>query len=105
SLARLEKVYIFTFLIYFCLLWCTLYSYCYVGQCLIEECDAIYRCDWYELSTINLKSLRICMVRARKPLQLTDAKFGVVSSCTFTDIVKTSMAYLSVVRTFTQTKE
>ncbi|KAL2732130.1 LOW QUALITY PROTEIN: odorant receptor 13a-like isoform X2 [Vespula squamosa] len=37
SLARLEKVYIFTFLIYFCLLLCTLYSYCYVGQCLIEE--------------------------------------------------------------------
>ncbi|KAL2711417.1 odorant receptor 13a-like isoform X3 [Vespula squamosa] len=37
SLARSEKVYIFTFLIYFCLLLCTLYSYCYVGQCLIEE--------------------------------------------------------------------
>ncbi|KAL2733126.1 odorant receptor 13a-like [Vespula squamosa] len=85
SLARLEKVYIFTFLIYFCLLLCTLYSYCYVGQCLIEECDAIYRCDWYELSTINLKSLCISMVRAGKPLQLTGAKFGVVSSCTFTD--------------------
>ncbi|KAL2729666.1 odorant receptor 13a-like [Vespula squamosa] len=37
SLARSEKIYIFTFLIYFCLLLCTLYSYCYVGQCLIEE--------------------------------------------------------------------
>ncbi|KAL2733099.1 odorant receptor 13a-like [Vespula squamosa] len=86
SLARLEKVYIFTFLIYFCLLLCTLYSYCYVGQCLIEECDAIYRCDWYELSTIDLKSLCISMVRAGKPLQLTGAKFGVVSSCTFTDV-------------------
>ncbi|KAL2729673.1 odorant receptor 13a-like [Vespula squamosa] len=70
SLARSEKVYIFTFLIYFCLLLCTLYSYCYVGQCLIEECDAIYRCDWYELSTINLKSLCISMVRAGKPLLL-----------------------------------
>ncbi|KAL2741552.1 odorant receptor 13a-like [Vespula squamosa] len=86
SLARLERVYIFTFLIYFCLPLCTLYSYCHIGQCLIEECDAIYHCDWYELSTINLKSLRICMVRARKPLQLTGAKFGVVSSCTFTDV-------------------
>ncbi|KAL2713015.1 odorant receptor 13a-like isoform X2 [Vespula squamosa] len=86
SLARSEKVYIFTFLIYFCLLLCTLYSYCYVGQCLIEECDAIYRCDWYELSTIDLKSLCISMVRAGKPLQLTGAKFGVVSSCTFTDV-------------------
>ncbi|KAL2732173.1 odorant receptor 13a-like isoform X3 [Vespula squamosa] len=35
---------------------------------------------------INLKSLCICMVRARKPLQLTGAKFGVVSLCTFTDV-------------------
>ncbi|KAL2739127.1 odorant receptor 13a-like [Vespula squamosa] len=35
---------------------------------------------------INLKSLCICMVRARKPLQLTGAKFSVVSLCTFTDV-------------------
>ncbi|KAL2735644.1 odorant receptor 13a-like [Vespula squamosa] len=34
-------------------------------------CDAIYHCDWYELSMINLKFLCICMVRARQPLQLT----------------------------------
>ncbi|KAL2713530.1 odorant receptor 13a-like, partial [Vespula squamosa] len=40
-----------------------------------------------ELSTINLKFLCICMVRARKPLRLTCAKFRVVSLCTFTDIV------------------
>ncbi|KAL2711902.1 odorant receptor 13a-like [Vespula squamosa] len=90
SLAELERVYIFTFLIYVCLLLCTLYGYCYMGECLIEEstnlCDAIYHCDWYELSTINLKSLCICMVRARKPLQLTCAKFCVVSLCTFTDV-------------------
>ncbi|KAL2711934.1 odorant receptor 13a-like [Vespula squamosa] len=39
---------------------------------------------------INLKSLCICMVRARKPLQLTGAKFGVVSLCTFTDVNRQS---------------
>nr|XP_050868850.1 odorant receptor 13a-like isoform X2 [Vespula vulgaris] len=104
SLAELEKIYIFTFLIYVCLLLCTLFGYCYIGECLIEEstnlCEAIYHCNWYELSTINLQSICICMVRARKPLQLTGAKFCVVSLCTFTDIVKTSMAYLSVIRTF-----
>ncbi|KAL2731736.1 odorant receptor 13a-like [Vespula squamosa] len=48
-------------------------------------CDAIYHCDWYELSMINLKFLCICMVRAREPLQLTCAKFCVVSLCTFTE--------------------
>ncbi|KAL2727373.1 odorant receptor 13a-like [Vespula squamosa] len=93
SFARLEKVYIFTFLIYFCLSLGTLCGYCYTDECLLEEvinriliqlqiniqfdaifyctilflfffgspsvirstnlCDAIYHCDWYELSTIN----------------------------------------------------
>ncbi|KAL2732095.1 odorant receptor 13a-like, partial [Vespula squamosa] len=102
SLTELERVYRFTFLIYVCLLSCTLYGHCYIGECLIEElinriliylqfdsknvCDVIHHCDWYELSTINLKFLCICMVRARKPLRLTCAKFRVVSLCTFTDV-------------------
>ncbi|KAL2741473.1 odorant receptor 13a-like [Vespula squamosa] len=37
SFARLEKVYISTFLIYFCLPLCTLCGYCYTDECLIEE--------------------------------------------------------------------
>ncbi|KAL2727366.1 odorant receptor 13a-like [Vespula squamosa] len=73
-LTELERVYRFTFLIYVCLL-----SYTFTNLC-----DAIYHYNWYELSMINLKFLCICMVRARKPLQLTCAKFCVVSLCTFT---------------------
>ncbi|KAF7379265.1 hypothetical protein HZH68_017110 [Vespula germanica] len=104
SLAVLEKIYILTFIMYVGLLLSTLFGYCYMGECLIEEstnlCEALYHSDWYELSTIDIQSICICMVRARKPLQLTCAKFCVLSLCTFSDIVKTSMAYLSVVRTF-----
>ncbi|KAL2731173.1 odorant receptor 13a-like [Vespula squamosa] len=37
SFARLEKVYISTFLTYFCLPLCTLCGYCYTDECLIEE--------------------------------------------------------------------
>nr|XP_050868549.1 odorant receptor 13a-like [Vespula vulgaris] len=104
SLAVLEGIGILTFAIYVFVLSSTIFTYCYIGECLIEEstnlCDALYHCDWYELSTIDVKSIYICMIRARKPLQLTCAKFCVVSLRTFTDLMKTSMAYLSVLRTF-----
>ncbi|KAL2733060.1 LOW QUALITY PROTEIN: odorant receptor 13a-like, partial [Vespula squamosa] len=82
-LTELERIYRFTFLIYVCILSCTLYGHCYIEHELVR-CDLSLR---LELSTINLKFLCICMVRARKPLRLTCAKFRVVSLCTFTDIV------------------
>ncbi|KAL2734673.1 odorant receptor 13a-like [Vespula maculifrons] len=89
SLAVLEGIGILTFAIYVFVLSSTIFTYCYIGECLIEEstnlCDALYHCDWYELSTIDVKSIYICMIRARKPLQLTCAKFCVVSLRTFTD--------------------
>ncbi|KAI4502840.1 hypothetical protein M0802_001884 [Mischocyttarus mexicanus] len=104
SLATVEGVSILTFVIYVCVLSITLFTYCYIGECLIEEstnlCEALYYCKWYNLSTIDSKLICICMMRARKPLRLTSAKFCDVSLRTFTDIVKTSMAYLSVLRTF-----
>ncbi|KAL2713538.1 odorant receptor 13a-like [Vespula squamosa] len=37
GLTELERVYRFTFLIYVCILSCTLYGHCYIGECLIEE--------------------------------------------------------------------
>ncbi|XP_043487131.1 odorant receptor coreceptor-like [Polistes fuscatus] len=90
--------------IYVCVLSSTLFTYCYIGECLIEEstnlCEELYYCKWYKLSTIDSKLICICMMRARKPLRLTSAKFCIVSLRTFTDVMKTSMAYLSVLRTF-----
>ncbi|KAL2713535.1 odorant receptor 13a-like, partial [Vespula squamosa] len=37
SLTELERIHRFTFLIYVCILSCTLYGHCYIGECLIEE--------------------------------------------------------------------
>ncbi|KAL2734639.1 odorant receptor 13a-like isoform X2 [Vespula maculifrons] len=103
SLAVVERGGILTFIMYECLLLSTLFAYCYVGECIIEEstslCDELYFCDWYELSKIDIKSISICMMRARKPLKLTCAKFCILSVHTFTDIVNKSMAYLSFLRT------
>ncbi|KAI4475993.1 hypothetical protein M0804_013951 [Polistes exclamans] len=65
--------------------------------------NAFYRYEWYTISPNNLKMINICMLRMKKPQQLTSGKFFILSLTTFTDvsisfILKTSMGYLSVLR-------
>ncbi|XP_035733521.1 odorant receptor 10a-like [Vespa mandarinia] len=82
----------------------TLITYCYIGECLIQESlslsNAIYRYEWYNVSPMNLKMVNICLMRMKRPEQLTSGKFFVLSLASFTDIIKTTMGYLSLVRTF-----
>ncbi|XP_047370016.1 odorant receptor 4-like [Vespa velutina] len=82
----------------------TLLAYCYIGECLINEStsfgQSFYHCKWYNISQEEIKLMHICMMRSSKQMQLTVGKFFALSLTTFTDVVKTSMAYLSVLRTF-----
>ncbi|KAL2734653.1 odorant receptor 4-like [Vespula maculifrons] len=82
----------------------TLLAYCYIGECLINESmsfgESFYHCEWYNISQEEIKLMHICMMRSTKQMQLTVGKFFALSLTTFTDVVKTSMAYLSVLRTF-----
>ncbi|XP_043682449.1 odorant receptor 13a-like [Vespula pensylvanica] len=83
---------------------CGLLVYCYIGECLIKESsilgDALYLCEWYNISKGEKKLMHICMLRSTKGMHLTAGKFFVLSLTTFTDVLKTSMAYFSVLRTF-----
>ncbi|KAI4486992.1 hypothetical protein M0802_012132 [Mischocyttarus mexicanus] len=63
-------------------------------------CNAFYCYEWYKISPNNQKMIFICMLRMKKPQQLTSGKFFILSLATFTDILKTSMGYLSVLRNF-----
>ncbi|KAL2729728.1 odorant receptor 13a-like [Vespula squamosa] len=58
-----------------------------------SSCDELYFCDWYELSTMDMKSIWICMMRCSKTLRLTCVKFCILF------IVNKSMAYLCFLRT------
>ncbi|KAL2739118.1 odorant receptor 13a-like [Vespula squamosa] len=49
------------------------------------SCDELHSCDWYELSTMDMKSIWICTMRCSKPLRLTCAKFCILSVRTFID--------------------
>ncbi|XP_043488941.1 uncharacterized protein LOC122515605 [Polistes fuscatus] len=104
SLAKKEDDQVILFLIHACGLSTTLFVYCYIGEGLIQESmnlnEAFYNIKWYDTLSTNFKLIYICMMRTSKPLQLTSAKFRALSLYTFTDILKTSMGYLSVLRTF-----
>ncbi|EFN85518.1 Putative odorant receptor 22c [Harpegnathos saltator] len=93
-----------TFLLYTSCVISTIFAYCYIGECLIKESvrlrDTFYNTDWYNTSPSCGKILSICMIRPEKPLVLTAGKFYPLSLNTFTSIVKTSMAYLSILRNF-----
>nr|XP_050868546.1 uncharacterized protein LOC127072289 [Vespula vulgaris] len=47
--------------------------------------NAFYRYEWYNVSPTNLKMVNICMLRMKKPQQLTSGKFFVLSLASFTD--------------------
>nr|AQN78488.1 olfactory receptor 86 [Meteorus pulchricornis] len=75
---------------------------CYAGEYLTDKnslvADIVYHSDWYELHPKYIKILQLMMVRAQKPLVLTAGKFVVLTSETFTVILKTSASYISVLR-------
>nr|QHN69155.1 odorant receptor 24 [Sirex nitobei] len=99
-----DKVYFITHLICVTSMIVTLFGYCFVGECLINESvslsDYLYSLDWYDIPTRHSKLLLTCISRAQSPLVLTAGRFYVFSLQSFTDVMKTSMAYLSVLRTF-----
>ncbi|RLU26544.1 ObirOr5-Q2 [Ooceraea biroi] len=90
------------FLLYTSCVFMTIFGYCYIGDCLITESsglqDAFYNIKWYKNPPQHTRLISICMTRAEKPLTLTAGKFCILSLSTFTNIVKTSMAYMSLLR-------
>ncbi|KAK0177419.1 hypothetical protein PV328_001475 [Microctonus aethiopoides] len=93
-----------TFFVFIFLVFLVLYAHCVVGESLVTEshkvCEAYYDCKWYEMPKNTAKCLILCMARSQKPLGLTAGKFGTFCLSTLTDVVKTAMAYLSVLRSF-----
>lgn len=77
-----------------------LYLYCYVGERLsvesMEIVNAAYNTEWYTLPTNITKMLIIVMCRAKSPLTVTAGRFCSFTLQLFSEVLKTSMRYLSV---------
>ncbi|XP_046837307.1 odorant receptor coreceptor-like isoform X2 [Vespa crabro] len=104
SITLREQRKLIAFIFIACRVLISLLVYCYIGESLINEStsfgESIYHCKWYNVSQEEIKLMHICMMRSSKQMELTVGKFFALSLTTYTDVVKTSMAYLSVLRTF-----
>ncbi|KAK2574923.1 hypothetical protein KPH14_002614 [Odynerus spinipes] len=93
---------LFTFFLVISCISSTLLAYCYMGECLITESsilgDSFYQSEWYNISRTEKKLMQICMMRSTKQMQLSSGKFCTLSLSTFSDVLKSSMAYFSVLR-------
>ncbi|CAD6213294.1 GSCOCT00014018001.2-RA-CDS, partial [Cotesia congregata] len=78
--------------------------YCILSENLLAESkkcsEAFWCCEWYEMPQDCVKDIAYCIMRAQKPLGLTAGAFVVFSNSTLTDVTKTSMGYLSILRNF-----
>ncbi|XP_047370160.1 odorant receptor 13a-like isoform X1 [Vespa velutina] len=99
-----EKAVLISFLVFQFLVLLILYAHCTVGECLLSEstkvCDAFYACRWYDMPINNARSIILCIARSQKPMCLTAGKFSTFCLSTLTDVLRTSMGYLSVLRSF-----
>ncbi|XP_068975991.1 odorant receptor 13a-like [Bombus flavifrons] len=78
-----------------------LFLYCYMGEKLAAESTEIantaYYAEWYNLPPKSARWLVIIMCRARSsPLQITAGRFYWFTLALYTQVLKTSMGYVSV---------
>ncbi|XP_024946766.1 odorant receptor 4 [Cephus cinctus] len=99
-----ETGHFLAFLLYTVTVIFQLLGFCYIGECLRNEskslCDAFYNYEWYDEPRVNVKLFLMCVTRSQRPLVLTAGEFFIFSLENFTSVMKTSMAYLSVLRKF-----
>ncbi|XP_015183161.1 PREDICTED: odorant receptor 13a-like [Polistes dominula] len=97
----LVEMFFFAFYAFYVLL--QLYLYCFVGEKLwtesTEVARAAYECNWYNLLPHEARSLILIIRRARSPFRLTAGKFFTLNHELYSSVLKTSMGYLSVLRT------
>ncbi|XP_014298820.1 odorant receptor 85b-like [Microplitis demolitor] len=78
--------------------------YCILSEHLLAESEKVsesfYSCEWYDMPQDCIKDISFCILRSQKTLGLTAGAFITFSNSTLTDVTKTSMGYLSILRNF-----
>ncbi|XP_024894151.1 odorant receptor 82a-like [Temnothorax curvispinosus] len=82
-----------------------IFIYCYIGEILTEQCkkigDIAYMTNWYKLPHKTALSLILIIMQSSHIIKITAGKLVLLSISTFGDIIKTSTAYLNILRTMT----
>ncbi|XP_025986698.2 LOW QUALITY PROTEIN: odorant receptor 4 [Solenopsis invicta] len=97
---RLSLANYFLLFVSFCF---NIYMLCYIGELLIEKSSQIgsmcYMINWYQLSPRSVRSLILIIAMSSHPIKLSAGRMVDLSLTTFGTVLKTSVAYLSFLRT------
>ncbi|XP_076675726.1 odorant receptor 4-like [Andrena cerasifolii] len=78
---------------------------CYIGEELTQQCkkvgEVVYMTDWYCLPCKNILDLIPIIARSNVVTKITAGKLFHMSVYTFGDVIKTSFAYLNLLRQMT----
>ncbi|XP_018364260.1 PREDICTED: odorant receptor 82a-like [Trachymyrmex cornetzi] len=80
-----------------------IFIFCYIGEILTEQCknvgDMVYMINWYQLPRRTALCLILIIMRSSNVIKITAGKLINLSIATFGDVIKTSLAYLNILRT------
>ncbi|XP_012063216.1 PREDICTED: odorant receptor 43a-like [Atta cephalotes] len=97
---KLSLATYFLLFISFCF---NIYILCYIGELLMEKSIEIgsmcYMINWYQLSPRSVRSLVLIIAMSSHPIKLSAGRMADLSLTTFGNVLKTSVAYLSFLRT------
>ncbi|EZA52493.1 ObirOr5-L15 [Ooceraea biroi] len=82
-----------------------IFIFCYIGELVTEQCKKIgevsHMIDWYRLPEKKGLALILIIAMSNSSFKLTAANLFELSLSTFGDVVRTSVAYLNMLRTLT----
>ncbi|XP_018406429.1 PREDICTED: uncharacterized protein LOC108782622 [Cyphomyrmex costatus] len=80
------------------------FMFCYIGHLLKERCQQVgticYTIQWYRMPSRKAIDLLMPIIMSQYPATLTAGKMLAMTLTTFSDILKTSMAYFNLLREF-----
>ncbi|KAF3054494.1 Odorant receptor 068 [Nylanderia fulva] len=98
-----EKFGLMTYILLLVSFCFNVYILCYIGELLMEKSSEIgsicYMINWYELTPNSARSLILMIAIASHPIKFSAGGMVDLSLATFGTVLKTSLAYLSFLRT------
>ncbi|XP_011055198.1 PREDICTED: putative odorant receptor 92a [Acromyrmex echinatior] len=80
-----------------------IFTFCYIGEQLTNQCSKIgfasYKIEWYHLPGKTALDLTLINSISQQPIKITAGKIIILSFSSFCSVLKTSIAYLNMLRT------
>ncbi|CAL1689220.1 unnamed protein product [Lasius platythorax] len=98
-----DRIGLATYFLLFVSFCFNVFMLCYIGELLMEKSSQIgyicYMINWYQLSPKSARSLILIIAMASHPIKISAGRIVDLSLMTFVNVLKTTMAYLSFLRT------